>query len=105
MKSPNRTGYFQGWWVRFLAFKTLERHLSRCEAVCDRRPATVFAHVQPSSSCTQGIDFDRAGGMMTGALERLDGLVRGRGGQGHLCQVVIFAILLMLTVWWLLGKR
>lgn len=42
---------------------------------------------------------------MTGALQRLDGLVRGGGGQGYMCTVVMFAVLLFLVLWWLLGKR
>lgn len=53
----------------------------------------------------QGIDFDRAGNLMTGALGRLDGLVRGRGTQGHMCNVILFAVALFLLTWWLLVKR
>lgn len=56
-------------------------------------------------SPAQGIDFDKAGGLMSGTLSRLDGLVRGRGTQGHMCHVIMFAVGLFLLTWWLFTRR
>lgn len=53
-----------------------------------------------------GVDFDRAGGLMAGTLARLDGLVRGgRGSQGYVCTVAMFATALFFVMWWLITRR
>ena len=52
-----------------------------------------------------GADFERAGGLMGGALARLDGLLRGGGTQGHLCQLALFMAGVCVLLWWLVLKR
>jgi len=47
-----------------------------------------------------GADFERAGGLMGGALARLDGLLRGGGAQGHLCQLALFMAGVCALLWW-----
>ena len=53
-----------------------------------------------------GADFERAGGLMGGALARLDGLLRGGGAQGHLCQLALFMAGVCALLWWfVVAKR
>jgi len=52
-----------------------------------------------------GADFERAGGLMGGALARLDGLLRGGGAQGHLCQLALFMAGVCVLLWWFVIKR
>jgi hypothetical protein len=37
---------------------------------------------------------------MTGALGRLDGLLRGGGTQGHMCYIILFMLTVFLVIWW-----
>ena len=50
-------------------------------------------------------DFDRTAGLMSTALQRVEGLLRGAGGQGHMCYIVGFTLGVFLLIWWLMGKR
>ena len=50
-------------------------------------------------------DFDRAGSLMGGALQRLDGLLRGGGTQGHLCSLALFMAAVCLLLYWLVLRR
>jgi hypothetical protein len=50
-------------------------------------------------------DFDRTAGLMGTALARVEGLLRGAGGQGHMCYIVGFTLGIFLLLWWLMGKR
>ncbi len=39
---------------------------------------------------------------MTGALSRIDGLLRGGGTQGYMCYLVLFVLATFLAMWWFL---
>ena len=41
---------------------------------------------------------------MGGALQRLDGLLRG-GRQGHMCYLIAFSLTVFLLLWWVMSKR
>jgi hypothetical protein len=67
-------------------------------APCD--PLHTHAHANPPSARTpQGADFDRTGGLMSGALARIDGLVRGPGRSNHMCYLVLFMVAVFLLLW------
>ena len=52
-----------------------------------------------------GVDFERAGSAMGSALQRLDGLLRGGGTQGHLCYLALFMSGVLLLMYWLVLRR
>ena len=45
-----------------------------------------------------GLDFDKTGGLMGGALQRLDGLLKA-GRQGHMCYLIGFVLTVFLLLW------
>jgi blocked-early-in-transport protein 1 len=53
----------------------------------------------------QSVDFDKTGGLMTGTMRRLEGLVKYGGGSGHMCKLVLFIIALFFLLWFLVGRR
>jgi len=52
----------------------------------------------------QSSDFDRTGSLLSGTLQRLDGLLR-QGRQGHMCYMVGFALTVFLLLWFVMSKR
>ena len=68
-------------------------------------PCSLHPHTHtPSSPCCQGLDFDKTGGLMGGALQRLDGLLKA-GRQGHMCYLIGFVLTVFLLLWWVMSKR
>ncbi len=49
-----------------------------------------------------GLDFDKTGGLMGGALQRLDGLLKA-GRQGHMCYLIGFVLTVFLLLWCVLA--
>lgn len=58
----------------------------------------------PRANPLQGLDFEKTGGLMGGALQRLDGLLKA-GRQGHMCYLIGFALTVFLLLWWVMSKR
>ena len=56
------------------------------------------------SATTQSTDFDRTGSLLSGTLQRLDGLLR-QGRQGHMCYMIFFALTVFLLLWFVMSKR
>lgn len=67
----------------------------------------IHDEVQTDNRMLSGMatDFDRTGGLMSGAMQRLDGLVRYGGGSGHMCKLIMFVVALFLVLWFLSGRR
>jgi hypothetical protein len=53
------------------------------------------------SPALQGDTFDRAGGLMSGTLKRLDGLIKYAGGSSHMCSLIGFIVFTFVLVWWM----
>jgi hypothetical protein len=66
-------------------------------------PTTTVATIP--SPHVQGTDFDRTSSLLSGTLSRLDGLLRGGGGQTHMCYLIMFVVAVFLALWWFITKR
>ena len=74
-----------------------------------RLPLRAPAASRPPSSPpfplrSQSTDFDRTGSLLSGTLQRLDGLLR-QGRQGHMCYMIAFALTVFLLLWFVMSKR
>lgn len=49
-------------------------------------------------------DFERTGGLLTGTVARLDGLVRAAGGSPHMCRLIAFIVALFVGLWFIIRK-
>ena len=47
----------------------------------------------------QGDDFDRTGGVMSGTLRKLEGLVRTGGAGSPFCKLVLGVVVVFLILW------
>ena len=52
----------------------------------------------------QSADFERTGGLLTGTVARLDGLVRAAGGSPHMCRLIAFIVALFVGLWFIIRK-
>ena len=53
---------------------------------------------------SQGMDFDRAGGMLQGTMKRLGTMMRS-GGTMHMCYLAIFSFFVFVLLYWILRSK
>lgn len=79
--------------------------LNRLNAAFNAQISCAHSRQETPAASVQGEDFDRTGSLMSGTLRRLDGLLRGGGGQSHMCYLICFVVAIFLLLWWLVSKR
>ena len=92
----------------------VSEHNRMLSGMVRRRPAPLFPLASFSARCftpplartpcLQTTDFDRTGNLLSGSLQRLDGLLR-QGRQGYMCYMIFFAVVVFLMLWLVMKKR